>query len=383
MAHPTQAELEEGRPARERHRVNELMKAETSDLRRFDRPTQRLIKDFRDAFLIKKAHFRDGIRFMVLIKVTQDHSDVDNLQSRLIDVLNRSIGVIRDPSLYRLDDRNHPFLILGHVAERPGQFHAINERVVSKINDLVGVGSARTYASFFPMKGFLGIEEHLRGPTDEVAPPEPDAEELLTQAEGQHLEIKATAFTDVDQWIRGDGASTRSSRPVADPKNKSVNSLMRAIASMLNSDGGHIVVGAVEKSVYGSYDRFTQLPSADPKGIHRLYSLHSLGDHESDIPPTGSWDQFSRTLREIIECRFNPVPATQWVRIRQATLATSTLCIIDIHVPDEFFDVLVTDKRTKQLEEKFIVRVEAKGIELKGTARAKHERTTPRAPRRH
>lgn len=380
MDRPSEEELVTGRPARERDHLNEIMTAATTDLRKLDRLTQKLIRDYGEANLIRRPLFRDGIRFMVLIKVTQDNRDVDNLERRLVEVLDRSAGVIRDPSLYRLDDYNHPYLIFGHVAERPGQFHAINDRVVSQINDLVGVGSARTYTSFFPMKGFLGITDHLRGANDAMAP-EPHIEELLQQAEGQRLEIKATAFTDVDQWIKGSGPAMRSPRPVVDPKNHAINSLMRAIASLLNSDGGHIVIGAVEKSTYANFARFNELPSADRAGTHRIYGLESVNGLQSDILPAGSLDQFLRTLREIIEYRFSPVPSTQWLRIRPATLAGRTMCVIDVQVPDEFFDVRVADKRTKQLDEKFIVRVEAKGTELKGPARAKHERVTSRALR--
>jgi hypothetical protein len=333
--------------------------------------------------IITKPTYRSGIRFLVLVKV-RELNQWELLQHRIIALLDEARAVIRDPSLYRLDDQ-HQFLIFGHVDETPGKFHAISRRLVSHINDYAASGGARTYSVFFAIRGFLDFRDELRLPEAGVATQEVPGTELLQRQEGQRFEIKGSAFTDLHQWIVGGDVPVAAKRPATDTRNKAVNALVRAIASLLNSDGGHVVIGALERSKYGEYERFQQMPAADKQGIHRCCGLRF------DCPDE-DWDAFARKLREVIDARFEPKPARRWLKIRIEEAYGERLCIIDITEPDEWFWAKVatrggagtrdgaSSKQTGRagLQPKFFVRVDGATRELKGREIDEHKRSHPR-----
>ncbi len=381
---PDDDTLDAGWPARERDRINELqMNNSNGTLSVGLRP---VVKACTASTILTRPDYRSGIRFLVLVKVQQPNN-WPALKRRLCTLLDDSRDVIRDPSLYRLDDV-YQFLIFGQVAQGQGRFHAISKRLVSQINDYAASGGARTYSSFFPIPGFLESRDELRISQAQPAQDQTSAQELLAQQEGQRLEIKGSAFTELHNWIVKGDAPVTSARPTTDAHNAAVNALMRAIASLLNSNGGSIVIGALERSKYGQCPQFMALPAADEQGVHRCCGL------EWDYGG-GDWDEFARRLRSVIESRFDPVPSTRWVKIRPAKVADKDLCVIDIVLPDEWFWVQVASKgkqtkasrggrssKSASLELQFVVRVEGKSEVRRGRAVDDYQRTTLRAPRK-
>lgn len=384
MDRPSATDLALPRPGRERELLNQLqVRDPAKGLRGLDRATLELYRGYEGEGLLRRPNYRGGIRFMVLIKLSGGNNQ-NHLKRRLLEILNRSKSVIHDPSIYQLDDVNHPFLIFGHVTERPRQFHRISERVVSEINDMIGVGTARTYTSFFPLPGFLACRDDLRLPPDAAPAPEPPIEDLLEQPEGHRLEIKATAWTEVGGWLLGRvPEARRAPKPVTARDNDALNSLLRAIAALLNTEGGHIIVGLAERAQYGGNERFEALPKADDAGEHRIYGLESTEALVSDIPPGGAWDQFLMTLWDVIDHRFEPAPSRSTLRIRRSKVNDKLLCILDVGLPDEFFRVKLGNRGGTGLRSTYIVRMDNKTRELKTQAEVtRHEQRTPRASRK-
>lgn len=377
ITHVSEADQREGRPASERDVINAIQgrTAAANGKVTLSKVEQTLVKDFRGGRFVTKPRYRtSGIRFLVLVKVKDTDNELE-MKAVLRDLLNKASRTIRDPSLYRLHD-HHQFLIFGNVREIVGEFHAISEKIVAPINKHFAAGKARTYTSFFPMRGFLGFRDELRGP--ELAPPREDLDiaELLEHPEGQRLEVKGSAFTELHLWLRGEGPLARSKRPVVDGKNAAVNALMRAIASLLNSDGGTIVVGAVEKSKYSNYDKFKELPAANAKDLYHVTGI------EPD-QPDGDFDSFALKLRDVIDRRFSPRPSVRWLRILPAHVAGRVVCVIQVDLPDEFYWVQVGGKGSgAALQPKYFVRTEGKTEELSGRQVPEHQRVTQRAPRR-
>jgi hypothetical protein len=137
------------------------------------------------------------------------------------------------------------------------------------------------------------------------------------------------------------------------------------------------VVGALEQKVYGQYERFQALPAVDEKAIHRCCGIgFDCGE--------GDWDDFQIALRGAIEKRFLPVPSTDWLRLRQASVGEKELCVIDITEPDEYYRVKVGRKGagregvSKELEESFFIRVEGSSRSLSPTEAEEHMRKNPR-----
>ncbi len=375
MYRPDATQLKRGMPLRELEKLSELQAATNGS-----RPSREL-KTPRDAKLLIRPEHEEGIRFLILVKLVNVDA-WESLQKRISTLLNGARSVIRDPSVYRLDDRFR-FLILGHVRQQPGAFHAISQRIVGPINDYAESASARTYSSFFAGPTLLAHRDRLRLPP---APPKletkVDVAQLLDQPESQHLEVKGSAFTDLRVWLEGGKEPCRPAKPISNPANKPANSLVRAVASLLNSDGGNIVLGAVEHSQFHNYERYQELPS--PGGDEPLYRLSGL---EFDYGEDGDFDSFARLLRELLEARLDPAPAYRWLKIRPAKLAGKELCVIQIEPPDEWFWAKV-DKRTQggrkrgrsasRFDWGFVIRMEAKTQQLKEREVEKYKRENPR-----
>lgn len=377
MHAPPEDLLARGIPLRELETLNTLQSVNGHDEGSNRKPV--LAKKYREKRILVRPEYRSGIRFLVLVKVT-DVTKWRVLQRRLQSLLYKARRVIKDPSLYRFDNE-YQFLIFGHVAQSPGKFHAIGERLVSQINDYAETGGARTYSVFFAIPGFLAFRDELPLPEleEEGDPSKIDVDRLLRKPEGQKLEIKGSAFTELHNWIVEGTEPRRSHRPGTDRSNRAVNELMRSIAGLLNADGGQLVIGAVERSKYGKYDRFKALPGVDQDPIYRCCGLNF------DYGDSGDWDAFARLLREVIDKRFDPIPSHRWLKLEYAKVGDRELCVIDIEKPDEWFWVRVGGKdgskkgrAGKPLEQKFFVRLEGSTRELGGRAGEDFRSENPR-----
>lgn len=356
------------RPVRELDLVNASQRE--PGLAASDRKVAQLLRQFRcDRLIVKPVH-RQGIRFLILVKVTQE-DNWEELQHQVGILLGRARRTIRDVSLYRIDDKTQ-FLILGRVLDEPGAFHHISSKLVAPINNYAASGAARTYTLFFAMPGFLAFKDEVRTPAAVAPAEEPSAAELLQRPEGERLEVKGSAFTELDHWLRGTVEEPRTSRkPLTDYSNEAVNGVLLGVAALLNTSGGHVVIGALEKSKYKDLERFDGLPAVNGKGPWRCCGIElDFGD--------GDWDDFARKLRDLIEHRFDPVPSPRWVRIRPCKVGDKPMCVIDVAVPDEWFWVKAKKKGGGR-EDKFVVRVEGRTRMLTGRAMDKHKSRFPRS----
>ena len=383
MVGPSGQTLKNGLPAREREKINAIQRERT------DASRSALIRDARANKILCRPEHRPGIRFLFRVKVSQAHVDEPEAMQLLIcRLLSEAKHIVTHPSVYRLEGVEQ-FLILGQVAGKRANFHAISKDLVSPINASAASGGSRTYTSFFATPGFLDFRDELRIPAHEQQRPKLGLSEIMSQPEGHRLEIKGSGFTDVDPWVRGAKTQPLPSRkPGSDVQTFAVNMLMRAIASLLNSDGGHIVLGALEHSHYGECPRFQKLPEADPEGVHRYLGLGFEW-------PKGGWDNYARKLAEVIEHRFDPVPAERWLKSSHEKMAGKDICLIEVALPDEWFWVQLSNvettsagskrngKKTEQarLEKQFVVRKEGKTELLRDTAIERYQRANPRAPR--
>jgi hypothetical protein len=123
----------------------------------------------------------------------------------------------------------------------------------------------------------------------------PDFDRLLASKEGHDFEVKAAAFGAVDKWLKGTGELERTT----DIDGQPFMSVLYAVTSLLNGSGGTLLLGALEKRVYGSSEGAKDLPRA---AQYLILGLEGVDFAE------GEFDTYTRTLWEKLHHRICPTP---------------------------------------------------------------------------
>ena len=331
------------------------------------------VRDYKSRGLITEPPYEAGIKFVVQVKVADERKQSidqrDELRDQICEALDASQGVIWDRSLYFC--RGHiQFIVLGRVrlatpvdpaVGQSGPFHEITPQLLQKISRSATAGGTKTYTYFFPLPGFLAFKDEISVPPP-PAHSKPRFERLFKTEEGHDFEAKGTAFSEVDNWLKGRGEIVTS----REPSNTALRSVLFAIASLLNDSGGTLLLGAVESRVYGNYDRAKELR---PIGKYLCFGL------EPDFEE-GHYDDFTRALWDIIGSRIEPSPL-RWLKLWPHEVDNKTVAAITVALPDEWFWV-----RFNKRDAKFVVRKGASATELSGSAITEYQDNHPRRPRR-
>jgi uncharacterized protein with GYD domain len=271
------------------------------ELSRQERET---LGDFKRRWLITEPPYESGIKFIVQVKVDERRQSLHQrqaLREQICETLDEAQGIIWDRSLYFC--RGHiQFILLGRVRlstaidpsmGQSGPFHEISPRLLDKISKIASAGGTKTYTYFFPLPGLLAFKDEVSvAPAPEHPPPHFD--QLFSREESHEFEAKATAFSEVEQWLRGRGDVVTS----AEPGNVAIRSVLFAVASFLNSGGGTVLLGAVEPRKFGNEERGQALP--------KIGKYLCLGiEHDFDA---GCYDDFSRALWDVLSRRIEPDP---------------------------------------------------------------------------
>lgn len=330
---------------------------------------QECLRDYKSRNLVTEPPFEAGIKFIVQVKVAsgQNIHQRNDLREKICEALDDAHGVIWDRSLYFC--RGHiQFIIMGRVRlassvdptlGQAGPFHEITPKLLQKISRLATAGGTKTYTYFFPLPGFLAFK-------DEISVPErpkhvrPRFDQLFKTEEGHDFEAKATAFSEVDRWLKGHGEVVTS----RDLSNAALREVLFAITSMLNADGGVLLLGAAEPRVYQKFERGKDLPKV---GKYLCFGL------ELDINDFGGhYDEFSRALWDILATKIEPNPMG-WLKIWHHEVDDRTVAAITVEAPDEWFWV-----RLGKHDAKFVVRRGAGATEKTGSAISEYQDIHPR-----
>jgi predicted HTH transcriptional regulator len=174
----------------------------------------------------------------------------------------------------------------------------------------------RTYTHLNATTDFLMFQDHLALP-DQVERSK-SLVNYLTDGESDNVEVKASAFMDVNRWIKGDGKLSESDKVTND-------GILRAIVAFLNSSGGTIVIGALETLKYVDSDPNSRLEEMPLVGVYRCCGV--------DMEMKGSWDSYELRLRDIIASRIKE-PAMLWYTLRMEEYRGRTLCLVSVREPD-------------------------------------------------
>jgi len=138
---------------------------------------------------------------------------------------------------------------------------------------------------------------------------------LLEQPEGSKLEFKGSLSLDLKNYLCGDGELRRQDKLIDE-------SVMKEIVALLNSEGGHLVLGVIEPSHFPGADpqRLESFPSC-PNGMAVCGIDLEYSDH--------GWDGFSTRLIELIETRVGKDPFYNgWIEVRKVQFGGKDLAVI-------------------------------------------------------
>ena len=217
------------------------------------RPPYELVRRLRGERLVTDVKPSDGIKFAMIVTTPVKELSRDErrqAQRRLKEIIDEATH-IEERSLYHGHGLG-AFVILGRVKHR--DFDTIRDELAEPVARELGAEwiGARTYTMIVASWEFMPFCDELPL-ARELLDDEIGVEEALAQPEGMRVEVKGSAFINYDAFLRTGGQRMKDLAVT--------HSLLRAITGLLNSEGGTIVVGALERDrVNGSGAAFAGVP---------------------------------------------------------------------------------------------------------------------------
>lgn len=237
----------------------------------------------------------EGVKFFTTITsavFSVTHGAREELMRGLIRALESS-GV-QEPSLYQGSGFGE-YVLMGRASF--SDFFAIT-RLSTAINDLgiYNTVTARPYTHVcaHPHPLFHADRMPIDADGDKI-----DLAALLTREESQTFEVKGSLSHDLDRWLSTSERDPVRSDTVID------EGVVKAVVGMLNADGGHVVLGALERGAhYGRHtaDEHPKLAALPRRGDYICLGVNAEYD---DRGP----DSFRRRLQDLLSSRIQPAPA--------------------------------------------------------------------------
>ncbi|MBI5103845.1 MAG: hypothetical protein HZB46_02440 [Solirubrobacterales bacterium] len=272
---------------------------------------------YQERRLLAPAWHSQGIKFGLVIGPSRQAIPFAAEQRMTAAILRKLMeadgDVFSEKSLYRGIGFGS-YLILARV--RAEAFHRIATDITEPINELVAPETfgSRTTTFVTATEDLLDFADQMRLSTE--APAKRGAQEWLLDEEGHHLEVKGSAFLELNQWLLA-----------ADPPEKPPESevptdnLMKAICGFLNADGGTIILGALEEH---RYQDNALLGDAPRLGGYVVWGL--AAEAGSD------WDPYLLRLRNRIAARIKP-DANHYVDLDRDGVGKRPVCVITVRAP--------------------------------------------------
>jgi hypothetical protein len=326
---------------------------------------------FKDA--LAPCRHGEGIKFSMIVAASSQLLTIDardHLRNLLTQTVTRAAGTgggadssapaLSELSLYE-GSGFCQFLVLGRV--QASSFFALRTEIIDPINEFSRgrwVG-ARSYTYVSAADRLPLFQDHLprrgRGTARGPGAPNFPLKDYLQRDESQTLEVKASAFVNIGEWIRG-GPLERDDRII--------ESLLRAVVGLLNAEGGTIIVGAVEQKRFPDWRRGV-LMDAPECGDYVVVGL------APDLQGK-DWDEYARRLQAVINTRINP-PPTGLVTVVKDVLEARLMCVIAIQQNDREWFYL---KSRKDGPERFFVRRGNETLEYAGPVADAYKRANRR-----
>lgn len=317
------------------------------------------LERYEDEGLIARRGAPSGIRFFIAL--SQSSASVGALARSRLDTwvmeVVRGARSLSDVSIYA-GTGFATFLIEGVV--QPQDFHVLSDELLERLEPLDQIASQRIETMISPTTQPVFQVEEMRGgkPVGDR-----DIEHLLRQEEDPHFEVKATAFTELRRLEPQDN-------PTELPTSKAaIDSLMKAIVAFLNTEGGDLVIGAIDEETAERSPRLrkSRLVSSAPRiGLYLATGI----DHEL----AGDSDRYLRRLQELCRTSIEPDPSV-FLKIGIEQVQGRTICLIQVEgAPRDWFYF-----RGKEKSLQFLVRQGSLVRELMGPDADRYKTSAPRA----
>jgi hypothetical protein len=317
---------------------------------------------FQDRNIIAPWKPGPGVKFLILVPEVRAVSvDAPKALARRVRQILQSAPGVSEISVY-IGEGFARLLVMARV--EPDKFDTAISKIIGDINncgvhDFFGIRTY-TYVTLNCAEHALHFEDRLPVAAELFGPEEPVMETLLSESESAKLEVKGSAFVDLNRYFLGDG--------VLEPSDKITNEgVVRAIVGMLNAEGGKIVVGALEASKFAKCAGTLR---------ERLKTLEVFNDYivcgiEYDYLGK-NWDAFLLRLLDIIEARIAPSPSV-WLTIKREVFYGKEMCVISVRKPANDWFYFVHDGTTV-----FYVRQSNRTVELPGPKADQYKRANER-----
>jgi hypothetical protein len=282
-----------------------------------------LMSQYEQDRLIARAPRQRGIKFFMVVTPAAEepaHGVGVQLRNQLESILDDADRV-GEKSLYEGLGFGR-FLIMGRVDFT--DYSAIREQIADPINLQISPAAygARTYTMLVPGDDFLRFQDALPTATQVLREVEElSAEQALHAGESGTVEVKAAAFVDVGKWLQT-GEEPEESRSLTR------EGLLRAVCALLNTEGGTVVLGALERG------KLTEVQAS------RAHRSPVVGDFvciglEIDMR-RGSWDAYERRINQTMSSQIDRDPLL-WTTLARDEIAGVTMARVVARTPDRYF----------------------------------------------
>jgi len=271
----------------------------------------------------------DGIKFIIVVTATAQLTTMaarNALRDGLLDILTKASLRVAG-SLYEGSGFGQ-FLILGGV-DHDG-FGYITTDVIEPIiaSELGAHHGARPYTYVCTGTSNPFEFEDVMPIPEAAARRSPSVEALLKEPESLTLEVKASAFVNVDRWLNGD-------KVLETDDTIFEKGVAKAVIGMLNAEGGEVVVGAIEKRKY---------PDADLSNLPRIGDYACVGlDLEYGLV-AADWDTYALRLADKLNSAIEP-PPTGLISIVRGRVNDKDLAVLRVGATSGSWFYLKTDPR--------------------------------------
>jgi hypothetical protein len=260
-----------------------------------------------------------GIKFVVLVGASRHAMGTraaEHTTERLAEILrDADDDAFSEKSLYK-GIGFAAYMILGRVHAK--RFHSIESDLTQPINKVIAPETfgSRTTTFIMATEDFLDFEEAMRLSVEETH--KRTAAEWLSEDEHHHLEVKGSAFSELNAWLGSDDAEL-----VPPPGNVSTENLCKAVAGLLNAEGGAVILGAVEKKRFSGRP---QLAGAPEIGEYLICGI-------KPDPGGENWDHYALKVRDVLASRIKPDP-NEFLDIDKDGAGTGLpMCLISVRAP--------------------------------------------------
>lgn len=296
-----------------------------------------------------------GIGFVMTISAPRHSStsaENDGLRQQILAIMRES--VFTEQSLY-VGMGFGAFLMQGWIS--PTRFDDLGLRLVAPLNEALRGFGRRMTTLVLTTADPIAHAEAIR--TSDRPEPQMRAIDWLGEDEGLNFEVMGSAFAPIKQWLEGE--ESPSHRP------SNVQALLKAITGLLNSDGGTILIGALESRAFGEHPHLADAPRI---GNYVICGM----DHEID-----GWPQFERRLHDAWRTGIEPDPGPH-IELSVERIDGRTVCLVKVRAIDRLSAISpwFYQRSSRRGEARFFVRQGSTTRELSGVELDRYRRAMAR-----